>query len=105
MVALLTYTRLIAPTNGYHALRTALSRRLLPMLLSSLEAYWYVYDEAIRGVDVSTVYAGTLSIEPSDSFSALWGASLTRSPYARIDAQTQIRLTYDFDLGPGRGRP
>jgi hypothetical protein len=105
LVALLTYTRLIAPTNGYHALRTALSRRLLPMLTSSLEAYWYVYDEAIRGVDVSTVYAGTLSIKPSEAFSALWGASLTRSPYARVDAQTQIRLTYDFDLGPGRERP
>ena len=95
----LTYARVVAPENGYHSLRAALSRRLGQRLWSSLEAYGYIYDRAIRGVTTSTVYAGTLSYRPSPAFSALWGASLTRSPYASLDAQTQVRLAYDFDLG------
>jgi hypothetical protein len=78
---------------------------MLLALSGTLEAYAYFYDEAIRGRRVSSVYAGTLTYQPSASWSALWGASLSQSPYARFDAQTQLALAYDFDFVTRRGSP
>lgn len=66
------------------------------------EVYGYFYDRAILGYRASTVYAGTLSYAPAPRWSLLWGASLTRSPYAALDAQTLLRASYAFDL-PARG--
>jgi hypothetical protein len=100
----LSYVRVLAPSNGYHSLRSSLSRRLLTELSATLEAYAYLYDHPIRGYRTSSVYAGTLSYEPKSRFSALWGASLSRTPYAAFDAQTLLRLSYAFDYVPG-GRP
>jgi len=99
------YARVLAPDNGYHSLRASLARRMLLWLSGTLEAYAYFYDEAIRGRRVSSVYAGTLTYQPSTSWSALWGASLAQSPYARFDAQTQLSLAYDFDFIVRRGSP
>lgn len=96
------YTRVQAPINGYHSLRTSLIERFSRRVSGTLEAYGYFYDEAISGVRTSLVYAGTLSAAPADGVVVLLGASLARSPYAALDAQTQVRLSYDFDLAPGR---
>src|SRR5450432_1608993 len=72
----MAYTRLLAPDNGYHSLRSSLSRRLSARFRSTLEAYAYLYDKAIRNYRASTVYAGTLSVDATPELSLLWGASL-----------------------------
>jgi hypothetical protein len=97
----IAYARVVAPDNGYHALRASLSRRILPVLSGTLEAYSYFYDEPIRGHTTSKVYSGTLSYQAADALSLLWGASLAESPYANFDAQTLIRLVVDFDQSTG----
>jgi hypothetical protein len=97
-VTRIEYTRLLAPGNGYHAIRVSLSRRFDPALSGTLEAYGYFYDSAIRNVSTSSVYAGTLTWQPERSLSFLIGGSLARSPYARLDAEAQLRVAYAFDL-------
>lgn len=97
-MARFSYTRLLAPDNGYHAVRLSLSQRFLPKVTGTLEGYGYFYDSPIRGVKTSTVYAGTVSFQAERAVSVLVGASLARSPYARLDAETQVRLAYAFDL-------
>jgi hypothetical protein len=96
------YTRVEAPTNGYHSIRTSFVKRLSTRASGTLEAYGYFYDRAISNVRTSLVYAGTLSARATESIGVLLGGSLARSPYAALDAQVQVRLTYDFDLAPGR---
>ena len=97
----LSYVRVLAPSNAYHSLRSSLSRRLPARLAATLEAYAYFYDRPIRGYRTSAVYAGSLSYEPQSRWSALWGASLSRTPYAALDAQTLLRLSYQFDYAAG----
>lgn len=98
----LSYARVIAATNGYQSLRSSWQERLSRRLSSTLEAYYYFYDRAILGYRASSVYAGTLSYEPSERWSLLWGASLSRTPYAALDAQMLVRLSVAFDRGGGR---
>jgi hypothetical protein len=101
--ARVAYTRVLAPDNGYHSLRTSLRKSLLDTLAGTLDAYQYYYDHSIRGRRVSSVFAGTLSYEPRSSFSGVFGASVAQSPYARFDAQAQVALAYDFDFVTRRG--
>lgn len=91
------YTRVIAPKNGYQALRFSVSRKLLPKLSSTLEAYGYFYDDPIAGYKTSSLYAGTASYQVIDPLEIMWTASLAQSPYAALDAQTMLRATYRFD--------
>lgn len=91
-----SYVRLLAPSNGYHSLRTSLSRQLPWQTSATLEAYAYFYDKLLLGYRSSSVYAGTLAYQPSASWHFLWGASLARTPYAALDAQTLLRVVYDF---------
>ena len=91
-----SYVRLLAPSNGYHSLRTSLSRHLPWQTSATLEAYAYFYDHLLLGYRSSSVYAGTLAYEPGISWRFLWGASLARTPYAALDAQTLLRVVYDF---------
>jgi len=88
----------LAVDNGYHSLRASLARRITAELSGTLEAYAYLYDEAIRERVTSEVYAGTLSYQAARDVNVLWGASLAQSPYAGFDLQTLIRLELDFDL-------
>jgi hypothetical protein len=93
-----TYARVQAPENGYHSVRSSLARKFLPRLTGTLEAYGYLYDEPIRGYRTSTVYSTTLGFRPNQVLGIVWGTSLSRSAYARLDAQTQLHLTCDFDF-------
>ena len=93
----LGYARVYARDNGYHSLRTSLARKIVPRLSGTLELYAYFYDEPIRSYDTSKVYAGTLSYQALESLDLLWGASLTQSPYAALDASTLIRVSYLLD--------
>ncbi|HMJ13765.1 MAG TPA: hypothetical protein VK524_20250 [Polyangiaceae bacterium] len=100
-----TYTRVQAPDNGYHSLRSSLARELLPKLRGTGEVYTYFYDEAIRGYRTSSVFAGTLSFKPSEPLEFLCGASVVRSAYAELDAQALVQLRGDFDLSRHGGPP
>lgn len=101
VVVRLSYARLVAPENGYHSLRAGLSGKLVRALSGTLEIYGYFYDEAIRDYRSSAVYAGTLSYQATPALDVLWGTSVARSPYAALDAQTQLRLSYVFDSAVG----
>jgi hypothetical protein len=98
--ARLGYTRVMIGENGYNALRASVSSPLVRRLAGTLEAYAYFYDQPIQGYSTSSVYAGTLSYQALDQLSLLWGASLARSPYASLDAQTLLRASYTFDAKP-----
>ena len=100
----LSYTRVVAPENGYHSLRTALRRVLTRSLATTLEAYGYFYDAPIAGYRASSVYSATLAYRARPELELLWGGSLARSPYAALDAQTLVRVSYDLDASPGRPR-
>ena len=97
------YTRVIAPHNGFQAVRASFSRKLSPRLSSTLEAYGYFYDMPIAGYKTSSVYAGTASYQATDALEILLSASVAQSPYAVADAQTMLRATYHFDA-PARPR-
>jgi hypothetical protein len=97
------YARLIAPQNGYQAVRVSFSRKLLEQLSSTLEAYGYFYDEPVRGYRTSSLYAGTATYRVLDPLDVLWSVSVAHSPYAALDAQTMLRVTYRFDA-PTRPR-
>jgi len=99
------YARLLAPDNGYHSLRSSLSQRFSARFRGTIEAYAYLYDKAIRQYRASTVYSGTLAFDPLPELSLLWGASLAHSPYANLDAQTELRVVYAFDRSAARPRP
>ncbi len=96
----LAYARLLAPDNGYNSLRSSLSHRFTMRIRGTVEAYAYLYDKAIRNYRASSVYAGTLSFDPTPQVSLLWGASLAHSPYANLDAQTELRVSYSLERSP-----
>lgn len=98
------YARVLVPRNGYHALRASLGRSLTRKLSSTLELYGYFYDARVLGYRASSVYSGTLSYQALEALALLWGASLSRSPYARLDAQTLLRLSYELDARPREAR-
>jgi hypothetical protein len=101
----LSYARVLAANNGYQSLRSSLSQRLSQRLTGTLEAYHYFYDRAISSYRASSVYAGTLTYDPGKRWSLLWGASLSRTPYARLDAQTLLRFNLMLERGlPGGAR-
>jgi hypothetical protein len=91
------YTRVIAPKNGYQALRLSLGRRLSHRLSSTLEAYGYIYDDPVAGYKTSSMFAGTASYQVLDPLEIMWTASVAQSPFAALDAQTMLRATYRFD--------
>lgn len=100
-----SYTRFVAPSNGYFALRTSLSREFSRALLATLDAYGYFYDRPIHGYRTSSVGTGALTVRATPALSITWGSSLASSPYARLDAQTLLDLALDLDLGTRGRRP
>lgn len=98
--ARVAYARVVVERNAYHSLRASLARTLTPRLTSTLDLYGYFYDKPVQGYRSSSVYAGTLNYQADDRLALLWGASLAQSPYAELDAQTMLRLSYDLDAHP-----
>lgn len=93
----LAYGRVLVADRGYHAVRLALSRHLTPRLAGTLQAYGYLYDVPVLGFSSSAAYSSTLDYALSEAVDLLWGASVFRSPYARLDAQAVLRLTVQLD--------
>ena len=96
------YTRLVAPTNGYVALHSSLSRELLPVLRGSLDLYGYFYDQPIRGYRSSSTGVGSFGYRLGRVLELVWSSSIASSPYARFDAQTLLDARLDFELGTRR---
>lgn len=88
------YTRVSTFDSGYHSARAALSKEIATELTGTLQSFVYLYDVPIRDKQTSMSHAVTLDYGLSDTWSILWGASLSNSPYAEFDAATQMRLTY-----------
>jgi hypothetical protein len=99
---LLNYARVSAVENGYHSIRTSARQRIVDPLVATAEAYFYFYDESIRGQNTSSVFAGTLQYGLLRDLSVMWGGSVARSPYAVADAQTQLRVVYGPSFGAWR---
>ena len=95
----IAYARVLTADNGYHSLRSSLTRQLMPRWSGTIEAYSYLYDHAVRSYKASLVYASTLSFEPSRALSLLVGGSIASTPYANFDAQAQARVVYVFEAG------
>jgi hypothetical protein len=100
----LAASRVIAPENGYRAVRLSIGQKLTSRLASTLEAYGYFYDEPVAGFTTSSVYAGTATYQVLDRLDVLLSGSIARSPYAALDAQTMLRVSYRFDAS-ARGGP
>jgi hypothetical protein len=96
-IARLSYTRVETPANGYHSVRSSLSRQLSDRFACTVEAYGYFYDAPVSGYSASSFYSGTLSFRPAERVDLLWGASLARSPYSALDAQTLLRAVIELE--------
>jgi hypothetical protein len=88
------YTRVVEPQNGYHGTRLSVGYRVADPWLVTAEQYCYAYDHAISGVGTSTVHAVNVSYRPKNAWEIMLGGSLYNSPYAALDAQTMLRLSY-----------
>ena len=99
-----SYTRVTEPENGYHGTRLSVGYRLAQPVMVTAEQYLYLYDHAIRNVTTSTVHAVTASYRPSRPFEILLGGTLFNSPYAAMDAQAMLRLSYTYGAALG-GEP
>ncbi len=95
--ALVSYERLLAPDNGYQAVRSSLSSRLVRAVTGTLDLYEYYYDRAIADYRSSSVFAATLRREFDVGLDVMAGASLSHTPYASLEAQAELRLGYAFE--------
>lgn len=98
------YTRVMEPANGYHSTRLSIGYRVADPVIVTAEQYCYLYDHAIRGIDTSTVHALNASYRPARAWEIMFGGSLFNSPYAALDAQTMLRLSYTAGAALG-GEP
>jgi hypothetical protein len=101
----IAYSRVSAPENGYHSVRTSLSRQFSPSLGATLEVYGYFYDVKVAGRATSVLGSGTLAYRVLAPFEVLWSGSLASSPYAALDAQTMLRANYRFDASAHARHP
>jgi len=98
------YTRVQESVNGYHSTRLSVGYRVVEPVTLTAEQYLYLYDHAIRGMNTSTVHALNASYRAKRAWEIMLGGSLFNSPYAALDAQTMLRLTYTFGAALG-GEP
>ena len=96
------YRRVVERDNGYHATHATLRWRLALPLALLVDDYVYRYDQPILGNTTSTVQDATLEWTPAAPWRVLVGSSIFSSPYARLDAQAVLRVSYT--LGPGGGQ-
>jgi hypothetical protein len=90
------YARVDAVDLGYHSGRIALSQPLPRDITATLQAYAYFYDEEIDGYKSSLTGSLSLAYPFAEQWQLLWATMASRSPYAALDASTQLRLSYQF---------
>ncbi len=95
-VATANYGRVYSLKNGYHFVRAALSQGIAANLTCTLQGFLYLYDEATSEFASSLVHAATLEYGFAERWALLWGGTVASTPYASIDASTQLRLSYEL---------
>jgi hypothetical protein len=104
LVLVATYARVRETDNGYHSMHAGLTFRVVAPLRVTAEHYSYFYDVAIAHISTSTVEAATVEWQPVAPLRVLVGASVARTPYAALDAQSLIRVVYANALTGGVSR-
>jgi len=89
------YSRVTDIENGYYSLRGSLRYRFLLRGAATYEQYVYLYDRSINGIATSTVEAASVEWKIIDPLRVLIGGSVLRSPLAKLDAQTLVRVVYE----------
>lgn len=87
--------------NGYWSGRASLRYRFIDPAALTLEHYAYKYDTAIRGFGTSTVEAASIDWAVTRELGVLLGTSVSRTPYAALDAQTLLRVVYGIEVVGG----
>jgi hypothetical protein len=96
------YGRVTQPTNGYHSVRGSVSYTLPVPLILTAEIYEYVYDNAIRNVNSSTVGSGSVEYAaPGKPWRLMVGGFASQTPYATLETQGIARFSYDLDVTGG----
>lgn len=99
VMAALGYRRVSESVNGYHALRASASVTPIPALRLVADGFLYLYDEPIEDLSVSIVGVLSATQRIDEHVEVMLAASLSRSPYALIDAQGTARLSFSLDGG------
>ncbi|MBI5533438.1 MAG: hypothetical protein HY898_12030 [Deltaproteobacteria bacterium] len=104
LVTQVRYQRVVEPISGYHSVRGSVSYLLPIHVTATAELYEYLYDQAIRGVDSSTVGSGTVEYAaPGRPWRVMLGGFASQTPFAKLETQGIARFSYDIDL-PGGAR-
>jgi hypothetical protein len=99
----LTLGRVSERENGYWSGRASIRWQFLDPAWLTAEHYTYLYDSPIRGIEASNVESVNAEYAATRQLRLLLGTSVVRSPYATLDAQTLVRVSYGADITPGRG--
>jgi hypothetical protein len=92
----LGYARVDAVELGYHSGKVAAMQPLPHNMTATLQGYAYFYDKEIEGYKRSLTGSLSLSYPFARQWELLWAGMMSRSPYASVDASTQLRVTYQF---------
>lgn len=95
LVLRMGYRRVVEPLNGYHAPRLAAGYRIIEPLQVTTDWYTYLYDEPIRNIATAWMGGGNVEWSFHEGWALLLGGSVSRSPYALLDAQALARLRFD----------
>ena len=90
------YQRVDAVELGYHSGHISLRLPLVEKAAATLQGFVYLYDQAILGYKSSLTGSLSVSYPFARTWEILWASVASRSPYAALDASTQLRLTYQF---------
>lgn len=96
------YARTSAASNGYHHLRAAARWRAARDVGVSADVGAWLYDVDVRGVRSSVTGVASVDWLVVPRLKALFSASLSRSPFAAMEAQALGRLVFELD-GPSAG--
>ncbi len=99
----LVASRVSERENGYWSGRGSVRYRFIDPAAITLEHYVYKYDAPIHGFGTSTVEAAAIQWALTPELGVLFGSSVARTPYASLDAQALLRVSYGLDLV--RGEP
>lgn len=93
------YRRVSESLNGYHALRANVTVSPISALSLVADGFLYLYDEPIENLSVSIVGVLSAAHRFNDHVEVMLASSLSRSPYALIDAQGTARVSVSLDGG------
>jgi hypothetical protein len=92
------YARVEAAEVGYNSGRFVVRQPFPYDVTATVQGFAYFYDQEIEGYKSSLTGSLSVSYAFASQWELLWSSAASRSPYAAIDASTQLRLTYQFSL-------